>query len=298
MARGYLSLVLHAHLPYVRHPEYESFLEETWLFEAITDTYIPLLRVFDRLVGDGIPFRLTLSISPPLMAMLQDRLPADALPRPSRQDGAPGRQGDPAQPRQSAQPRGGADVSPAAPRNPRVLPGLRRRSAGRLPAPAGSGRPGDRDGGGDPRLSTDPQDRAVGGAAPRSRLPPSAIAASSAGRCRDSGFPECGYYPGLERMLAARRGALFFVETHGIANASAPPAHGYLAPLDCGNGVAAFGRDPPPRSWYGAPAKAIPAIRGIATSIATSASTSISTTSGRTSSTATPASSPASSTTG
>ena len=27
-AKGYLTLVLHAHLPYVRHPEYEEFLEE------------------------------------------------------------------------------------------------------------------------------------------------------------------------------------------------------------------------------------------------------------------------------
>ena len=59
MARGYLSIVLHAHLPFVRHPEYESFLEETWLFEAITDTYIPLLRDFEALAADGVPFRLT-----------------------------------------------------------------------------------------------------------------------------------------------------------------------------------------------------------------------------------------------
>ena len=59
MARGYLALVLHAHLPFIRHPEYESFLEETWLFEAITDTYVPLLRVFEQLVVDGVPFRLT-----------------------------------------------------------------------------------------------------------------------------------------------------------------------------------------------------------------------------------------------
>ena len=57
-------------------------------------------------------------------------------------------------------------------------------------------------------------------------------------------LPECGYYPGLERMLAAEGVRYFFVETHGIANASVLPAHGYLAPLDCGNGVAAFGRDP------------------------------------------------------
>ena len=46
MEKGYLSLVLHAHLPYVRHPEYASFLEEDWLFEAITETYVPLLRAF------------------------------------------------------------------------------------------------------------------------------------------------------------------------------------------------------------------------------------------------------------
>jgi 1,4-alpha-glucan branching enzyme len=30
MPVGYLSLVLHAHLPYVRHPEWDDFLEEDW----------------------------------------------------------------------------------------------------------------------------------------------------------------------------------------------------------------------------------------------------------------------------
>ena len=57
MEKGYLSLVLHAHLPYVRHPEYKSFLEEDWLFEAITETYIPLIQVFQRLSDDGVDFR-------------------------------------------------------------------------------------------------------------------------------------------------------------------------------------------------------------------------------------------------
>ena len=46
MAQGYLAIVLHAHLPFVRHPEHPSFLEEEWLYEAITDTYIPLLLSF------------------------------------------------------------------------------------------------------------------------------------------------------------------------------------------------------------------------------------------------------------
>src|SRR5690349_16840413 len=71
---GYLSLVLHAHLPYVRHPEYEDFLEEDWLYEAITETYIPLLDVFDGLQRDGVDWRLTMSISPTLAGMLADPL--------------------------------------------------------------------------------------------------------------------------------------------------------------------------------------------------------------------------------
>jgi 1,4-alpha-glucan branching enzyme len=74
MEKGYLSLVLHAHLPYVRHPEYQSFLEEDWLFEAITETYVPLIRAFQRLTDDGVDFRLTVSLSPPLVTMLQDPL--------------------------------------------------------------------------------------------------------------------------------------------------------------------------------------------------------------------------------
>ncbi len=73
-ARGYLCLVLHCHLPYVRHPEHEAFLEESWFYEAISDTYIPLLRVMDGLLRDGIDFRLTITLSPPLISMLRDPL--------------------------------------------------------------------------------------------------------------------------------------------------------------------------------------------------------------------------------
>src|SRR3978361_2128249 len=72
--RGYLSIVLHAHLPFVRHPEHDDFLEEDWLFEAITETYVPLLQAFFRLRDEGIPFRITMSITPPLAAMLDDPL--------------------------------------------------------------------------------------------------------------------------------------------------------------------------------------------------------------------------------
>lgn len=70
---GYLALVLHAHLPYVRHVE-EDCLEERWLFEAITETYVPLLKTFEGLVRDGVDFRITMSLSPTLLMMLDDQL--------------------------------------------------------------------------------------------------------------------------------------------------------------------------------------------------------------------------------
>jgi 1,4-alpha-glucan branching enzyme len=71
---GHFALILHAHLPFVRHPEHEHFLEEDWLFEAITETYIPLLQMMQRLTDDGVPFKLAMSITPTLCAMLQDQL--------------------------------------------------------------------------------------------------------------------------------------------------------------------------------------------------------------------------------
>ena len=71
---GHLVLFLHAHLPFVRHPEDENFLEETWLYEAITETYLPLLLVAERWQRDGIPARLTLSMTPTLVDMLRDEL--------------------------------------------------------------------------------------------------------------------------------------------------------------------------------------------------------------------------------
>lgn len=72
--QGYVALVLHAHLPFVRHPEHEEFLEEDWLYEAITETYLPLLWVLEGWHRDGVDYRLTMSLTPPLCAMLRDPL--------------------------------------------------------------------------------------------------------------------------------------------------------------------------------------------------------------------------------
>jgi 1,4-alpha-glucan branching enzyme len=72
MTQGYLALVLHAHLPYVRHRKEDECLEERWLYEAMSESYIPLLQNLDALDRDGVDFRLTISLSPTLLAMLDD----------------------------------------------------------------------------------------------------------------------------------------------------------------------------------------------------------------------------------
>ncbi len=74
MPVGYFSLILHAHLPFVRHPEYPEFLEEDWLYEAITEVYIPLIFIFERLHEADAKPRLAMNISPPLCEMLADNL--------------------------------------------------------------------------------------------------------------------------------------------------------------------------------------------------------------------------------
>jgi len=74
LSKGYVALVLHAHLPYVHHPEHESFLEERWLFEAISETYLPLIDSFEALTNEGVDYRVTMSLTPPLLSMLSNEL--------------------------------------------------------------------------------------------------------------------------------------------------------------------------------------------------------------------------------
>jgi 1,4-alpha-glucan branching enzyme len=79
-----VSLILNAHLPFVRcggdevspedPPDLRHSAEEQWFFEALSETYLPLLEVCDRLDADHIPFRLGLSLSPLFCGMLTDDL--------------------------------------------------------------------------------------------------------------------------------------------------------------------------------------------------------------------------------
>ena len=69
-----ISFVLHGHAPFVRHPETLNPSQELWFFESLSETYIPLLQVFDRLDRDLVPFRMGISLSPTLCHMLGDDL--------------------------------------------------------------------------------------------------------------------------------------------------------------------------------------------------------------------------------
>ena len=70
----FLSLVFNAHLPFVRPDKSDSMQEERYLFERLSDTYIPFLKMLDRLDADRIPFKMVVSFSPTLCHILKDEL--------------------------------------------------------------------------------------------------------------------------------------------------------------------------------------------------------------------------------
>lgn len=70
-AIGAFTFVLHCHLPYVRFAGRWPHGEE-WIHEAISETYIPLLKTLYDLKEQGIDYRLTISITPVLAEQLAD----------------------------------------------------------------------------------------------------------------------------------------------------------------------------------------------------------------------------------
>ena len=72
MVKGYLALILHSQLPYVRHTAHRQSLEEKWFFEAITECYVPFIKIFQELERDNVDYSITFSLSPTLLAMMED----------------------------------------------------------------------------------------------------------------------------------------------------------------------------------------------------------------------------------
>src|SRR5258706_7267296 len=66
---GYVTFVLHAHLPYVvNHGTWPH--GQDWLHEAAAETYLPLLRVFAELEARQAPLKCNLNLSPILLEQL------------------------------------------------------------------------------------------------------------------------------------------------------------------------------------------------------------------------------------
>lgn len=241
--RGLLALVLQAHLPWVRHPEHEVFLEEDWLFEAITETYLPLLATFERLATDAIPFRVTISLSPPLLNMLADPLLQTRYERYLEgRIALAEREVDRTRNDASFEPLARHYLAAFTAARTTFVDRYRRNLVAAFAALADTG---------SVRLMTS---AATHGCLPLLAVNEQAVRMQVElgmsefrrllGR-PTSGFwlPECAYYSGLDRILAENGVRYFCVETHGIELASSPPVHGVYAPLFCPAGVAAFGRD-------------------------------------------------------
>jgi 1,4-alpha-glucan branching enzyme len=241
---GYWCPVLHAHLPYVRHPEHADFLEETWLFEAITETYLPLLEMLDRLRADGVAYRLTLTLSPTLLAMLRDPLLLGRYERHLDRVAALSES-------EVARTRREAPAFAAAAAMHRDLFARARRSFRETYArdlvAAFVGHAGD----GALQI--------LGCSATHAVLPlldavPEAVRAQvevGMGHSRaqlgfaPAGFwlPECAYAPGQEAFLASAGVRFSFLEEHGVTHAHPRPPHGAQAPVLSPGGVVFFGRD-------------------------------------------------------
>src|SRR5260370_4978992 len=66
---GYVTFVLHAHLPYVvNHGTWPHGLD--WLHEAAAETYLPLLRVFGELERKGAPLKANVNLTPVLLEQM------------------------------------------------------------------------------------------------------------------------------------------------------------------------------------------------------------------------------------
>jgi 1,4-alpha-glucan branching enzyme len=70
-AVGTFSLVLHSHLPYYRKAGMWPFGEEN-LYEAMAETYLPLLVALDDLDAEGVQAKLTIGVTPVLAEQLAD----------------------------------------------------------------------------------------------------------------------------------------------------------------------------------------------------------------------------------
>jgi len=243
MAKGYLALALHAHLPFVRHPEYEDFLEEDWFYEALTETYLPLLRVFEGLVNDNVDFRITMTISPSLLSMfvdplLQNRYLAhiDKLIELSYKE--------------IDRTRHDSRFNHLAEMYNRKFVEMRALFEGKYQRNLALAFKKFQDMGKLEIITCAATHcylplQEIYRNVVRAQVKVAAVQYEKIFGRRPQGIwlPECGYQPGDDLILRDEGIRYFIIDTHGILHGTPRPKYGVFAPVYCRSGVAAFGRD-------------------------------------------------------
>ena len=236
MASGDLALVLHAHLPYVRSGEPGS-LEQDWYFQALQECYLPLLQVLEEAAADpDAEPRLTLGLSPTLLALLSDPgLNQGFLPWLEQRRELLG------------------EAAPSFAEAAADLDGQLKATAGQFAACGGNLLPRFR------RLQQAGVLDLISCAATHGYLPllrdtPEAVHAQLATAVRQHQrllgerplgiwLPECAYYEGLDRKMAQCGLRYSLLDGHGLLHALPRPRYGVYAPICSPGGVAFFGRD-------------------------------------------------------
>ncbi|MCX5957328.1 MAG: DUF1957 domain-containing protein [Cyanobacteria bacterium] len=236
MASGDLALVLHAHLPYVRSGEPGS-LEEDWYFQALQECYLPLVQLLEDAAADPTAQpRLTLGLSPTLLALLSDaELNRRFLPwLEQRREllAEADRRFAEAAADLEGQLQAAADQFRGCGGN--LLPRFRAlQQAGVLDLISCA---------------------ATHGYLPLLRDTPEAVHAQLVTAIRQHQrllgerplgiwLPECAYYEGLDRLMARCGLRYSLLDGHGLLHALPRPRYGVYAPICSPGGVAFFGRD-------------------------------------------------------
>ncbi len=241
MEPGQVMLVLHSHLPFVHHPDFRDFLEEDWLFEAVMETYLPLLFVLRDLERDGIPCRLGVGLTPPLMSMLRLKdlqekarrylekrrqlAEEEVRRREESDDGLEAAQHYDKRLNQMLDLWDGLDGD--------ILREFRRhRDEGRIETLASA---------------------ATHGFLPLFLKPSSVRAQITLGmdlheevfgeQAKGFWLPECAYRPGLDALLVEAGVEWVVLDGHGVTQAKPPPPCGTARPIRTPAGLVAFGRD-------------------------------------------------------
>ena len=242
--KGSLCLLLHGHLPFIRHPEKTECLEEDWFFEALTEVYLPLLEIFQRLRAEGVEFKVALSLSPTLTAMWKDPLLIQRYDRHLEQLIRLSE----AECRRTAHRQ---EFAPLAQMYQERFLKVRKLWVDTFHRDLTEILRDLHETGHVELITT----AATHGFLPLMEVTPEALKAQIEIGCesfrrlfgfRPAGFwlPECGYTPLIGKFLVEKGIRYTFVETHGLLHATPRPKFGVYAPIKTPEGLVLLGRDP------------------------------------------------------